>query len=154
MELFPFEKIMQVPRYPANSPRQDFVDIPRNIDLIHIADSFAINSMRGLIKSKTIGIVAYIFGAHLKIEFKKDYTIATVEFRIPYEPFDEFGLFYDDTNLFNAKMKNVYDELNHKGIKTEMTDVGFCAPSIGVNFFSCDFDKSLDVSLDTVTVFL
>ncbi|EGG77499.1 hypothetical protein SXCC_01889 [Gluconacetobacter sp. SXCC-1] len=153
MELVPFNKIYKVPRYPENSPIQVFTDISKNTDLVDIADYFSINSMRGIRASKRIGVIAYIFGSNLKVEFKKDYYIATVEFRIPYAPFDESGLYYGGINLFNNNMKFVWDELRRNNIPTEITDVGFAAPSIGVYFFSSNFDKNLDVKLDAVTVF-
>ncbi|MCW4589501.1 hypothetical protein NO263_02750 [Gluconacetobacter entanii] len=154
MELWPFDKITQVPLNPENSPRQDFADITKNMDLIDISSLLVINTIRGFRSESFTGIVSYIFREKLKIEFKKDYSIDSVEFRIPYRTFNDAGLLYKGVDLLQNNMKFVYDDLNKNGIETKVDDLGFSASSIGAYFFSANFDGNIDTKLDAVTIYL
>lgn len=154
MEIVPFEKITNIPRYPEGAKDQYFLDISKYMDLIDIANIFPIKNIDGIIIGDYRGIAAYIFGSNMKISFRENYLIDCIEFRIPYKLFNEIGLKYNGVDLFSENMMDVYRMLNEKDIKTEITDVGFSAPSIGAEFFSSDFDNDLNVRLDSVTVFL
>jgi len=152
MNLTPFEKVTNVPRG-KHFPVSDAIrDVLGNHDLIEIISLFNIESVRSTILPKYRGMGAYVFDAHLYMGFNHSYKLMDLEFRLPFNFEGASGLFLNNLNLFQPTLMDVRKALEAMSIATELIDVGLEAPSIGVSFFSNEYENDLNVKLDSVTV--
>lgn len=151
MELIPFEKIIDVPTGKGGGSG-NVADILCEYDFIDIADIFQLEVVRAARRSNYRGVSGYMFDARLYFGFNKNYEVEAVEFRLPLGMVGEKGLFFNGVNLFQPTLNDVLLTLDKVGVSVQKIDVGLEAPTIGVSFFSNDFENDLAVKLDAVTV--
>ncbi len=93
-----------------------------------------------------------MFDAQIRFGFHKNYKVSTVEFRRPFEMPERKQLLFKGMDLFLPTLEDVKNALDEIDVSIQKIDVGLDAPSIGVSFFSDDYEKDLDVKLGGVTV--
>ena len=147
MELIPFKQVTNVP-YGGGG----LVNVLKTDEFIDIAKFFPINVVMGDRESYYTGLTAYMNESLLMFCFDSNYKITDVEFRAPFEIPEADILTIRGTNLLLPTLKDVQGALQKIDITVQEIDVGIEAPSIGVSFFSTDFEDDLNVKLDAVTV--
>ncbi|WP_150526568.1 hypothetical protein [Roseibium sediminis] len=149
MDLIPFSSVSAVP-----TGQGTLIDITSNDDFIDISEKFILSNVRGRRKPYYVGLRAFLFEAKIAFEFNDQYKLHSVEFRQPYDVQNASALYFQGKNLLQDKLISAQRILEEAKISFEISDVGIDAPEIGLSFYSDSFDDSLDVDLDSVTVFL
>ncbi|EFO33271.1 conserved hypothetical protein [Roseibium sp. TrichSKD4] len=148
MDLIPFSSLSELP-----TGQGTLIDITSNNDLIDISENFILSNVRGRRKPYYVGIRAFLFDAKIAFEFDAQYKLHSVEFRQPYDVQNASALYFQGKNLLQDTLISAQKILLEAKIPFEISDVGIDAPEIGLSFYSDSFDDSLDVELDSVTVF-
>ena len=149
MIVLPFEKVTDIPTGLGGN-----AEIAASSDLIEAMDRFSFQMLKATNKSYFRGVSGYMFDAQIHIGFGKDYKVLDVEIRHPFSCVNGKGIIWGNLNLVHATLDEVQAVLCKEGVAIKSSDVGFDAPDIGMSFFSNDYEESLDVRLDAITVHL
>jgi hypothetical protein len=155
VELYPFNKISQIPLYPEGlGIPQKFVDITEGMDLIDIANLFVMDRIRGVNISKYRGIITYSFNGKLQFSYNEKYIIDSLEFRFPYNTFEENKLTYKNINIFGENIMEMMIFFTENGMEIKKYDYGFYVLPLGISYFSNDFEEGKDSTVNALTIFL
>lgn len=147
MIVFPFEKVTDVPTGLGGN-----AEIAASSDLIEVMDRFSFQTLRATNKSYFRGVSGYLFDAQILIGFGKDYKISDLEIRHPFSCLKGEGIYWRNLNLVHATLSDLQAVFRKEGVVMKSSEVGFDAPDLGISFFSNDYENSLDVRMDAITV--
>jgi len=147
MQITPFKKITEIP-----NGKNGFSDLTSDDEFIDVAQTFILKNVRGIRKPYFTGLDAYLFDAQISFGFNAKYVVNSCEFRKPFDLPNQCKLRYKNVDLFQPTLSDVKSALSEIGEAVELIDVGLSSKNLGISFFSSDFENSLDVTLDAVTV--